>query len=153
MPRRAGGKTDNASIKAALTATPPLVVFGSVNERMYLAEAGSRAVYIPASFPGTVIRRHTGTPFMGYAGATYVVQEVCNALFDALFGILPLAGQLDAIEPTVARTQAELGWSDDAQAALDALVAAEPLLVRISAAKRLRDTAEREARRARSATV
>jgi chlorophyllide a reductase subunit Z len=145
--RKAGAKTDNETIRKAVHERTPLVLFGSYNERMYASEIGGRAIYIPASFPGAVIRRHTGTPFMGYAGATYVVQEVCNALFDALFNILPLASHLDKVEPTPSRVHRELAWEDDARQALDRIVESEPVLVRISAAKRLRDAAERKARK------
>ncbi|PPQ38247.1 chlorophyllide a reductase subunit Z [Rhodoblastus acidophilus] len=151
--RKPGEKTDNAAVRDSLRARPPLVVFGSYNERMYLAESGSRATYIPASFPGTVIRRHTGTPFMGYSGATYLVQEVCNALFDALFHILPLASEIDRVDPTPSRLHRELEWSAEAKARLDELVEAAPLVARISAAKRLRDAAEQEARRAGESQV
>ncbi|MFN3867446.1 MAG: chlorophyllide a reductase subunit Z [Hyphomicrobiaceae bacterium] len=150
--RRLGEKTDNDTVRHALS-KPPLIVFGSYNERMYLAEAGARSVYIPASFPGAIIRRHTGTPFMGYAGATYLLQEVANGLFDALFHILPLATDLDRIEPTPSRSQAELEWDDEARSLLDELIAAEPVLVRISAAKTMRDATERETRRRGAARV
>jgi chlorophyllide a reductase subunit Z len=144
--RRAGAKTDNESVRRLVREQTPLVLFGSYNERMYLAEAGGRAMYIPASFPGAIIRRHTGTPFMGYSGATYVVQEVCNALFDALFNILPLGTELDRVEPTPTRLHRELRWDDEARAVLDEWLEQQPILVRISAAKRVRDDAERVAR-------
>jgi chlorophyllide a reductase subunit Z len=146
--RRPGEKTDNAAVRKAVKETAPLVLFGSYNERMYAAEAGGRSIYIPASFPGAIIRRHAGTPFMGYSGAVYLVQEVCNALFDALFNILPLGTELDKVDPTPARLHREIAWEDSAKSMLDEFVEATPLLVRISAAKRLRDAAERAARSA-----
>jgi 3,8-divinyl chlorophyllide a/chlorophyllide a reductase subunit Z len=146
--RSAGVKPDNAAVKKAIAETPPLVVFGSYNERLYLAETGGRGIYIPASFPGAAIRRHPGTPYMGYSGCTWLVQEVVNALFDALFHILPLSTQMDMAEATPARMVREIQWEDAAKRELDELVEREPVLVRISAAKRLRDAAEAAARAA-----
>lgn len=89
---------------------------------------------------------------MGYSGATSLVQEVCNALFDALFHILPLGTELDKVEPTLARTE-QLPWDDEAQSTFEDILEREPVLVRISAAKRLRDAAERDARHAGEARV
>lgn len=157
--RKPGEKTDNAAVRHQVHKQTPLILFGSYNERMYLAEAGStgpmRAAFIPASFPGAIIRRHTGTPFMGYSGATYLIQEVCNALFDALFHILPLGTDMDKVDPTLARATSAhaMAWDDPAQLRLHALIANQPVLVQISAAKRLRDLAEQQAREAGSEAV
>ena len=151
--RSAGVKPDNQSVQDMIMKDCPLIVFGSYNERMYIAEAGGRAAYIPASFPGGIIRRHTGTPFMGYAGATYLVQEVCNALFDALFHILPLAGDMDKGAKTLTKLGSALKWAPDALFLMDKRVAGMAPLTRISETKRLREAAETLARGAKTDTV
>ncbi|MTH98778.1 chlorophyllide a reductase subunit Z [Roseibium sp. RKSG952] len=144
--RRAGVKPDNETIRRQIGDSKPMIMFGSYNERLYLAETGTRAAYIPVSFPGAIIRRHTGTPVMGYSGAVWLTQEYCNALFDALFHILPLSSDMDRVEATPARGRLEMSWQDAAAKHLEDLVSKEPVLVRISAAKRLRDASEATAR-------
>ena len=154
--RMPGNKTNNVEIREFVQKKTPLVMFGSYNERMYGSEVSARFSYIPASFPGAIIRRHTGTPFMGYSGAVYLIQEVCNSLFDALFNILPLGSEMDKVDKTPARAQNSLRsmpWDEEAQTLLNKIINSQPVLTQISAAKRIRDEAELEARKQKSEKV
>jgi chlorophyllide a reductase subunit Z len=71
-------------------------------------------------------------------------------MFDALFNFLPLGPDLDRIAATPSRSVADIPWEEDARLMFDEYIEKQPLLVRISAAKQLRDRIEiraiREAR-------
>ena len=87
---------------------------------------------------------------MGYSGSVYLIQEVCNSLFDALFNILPLGTEMDKVDPTPAKLQSSIQampWEQGAQELLNKLISKQPVLTQISAAKKIRDEAELEARK------
>ncbi|MBA3946658.1 MAG: chlorophyllide a reductase subunit Z [Herpetosiphonaceae bacterium] len=147
-PRRLD-EADNSAIRAMLHERAPTMLFGSINEHIYLAESGGRGThFIPAAFPGPIVRRAVGTPFMGYRGAVYVVQEIINALYDSLFNFLPIDNHAKPASPAakpVVSSAPSLPWQADARVRLDQVLETMPFLPRISASRELQRAAETEA--------
>jgi len=145
-PRRPG-EMDNIQIREALHKKQPAFVFGSLNEKIYLTEAQAKAThFVPAAFPGAVVRRALGTPFMGYSGVIYIVQEIVNRYYDLVFNFLPFdnvaaAGQLKEVSnPLTAASK--LVWSEAARARLEQQLEGIPWISRISASRELRAQVE-----------
>jgi chlorophyllide a reductase subunit Z len=146
------GEMDNIAIRDALHKKQPGFVFGSLNEKIYLTEAGAKATFfIPVAFPGAIVRRALGTPFMGFSGVVYVVQEMVNRFYEIVFNFLPFddvkaAGQMrQADNPLTGASN--LKWTDDARERLDSQLDGIPWLSRISATRELRSAVERYALR------
>jgi chlorophyllide a reductase subunit Z len=162
-PRRED-EPDNIEIRRRLHARAPAFVFGSINEKIYLSEANARAThYIPATFPGPVVRRTTGTPFMGYAGAANIMQELVNRFYEMVFNFLPVEhvrpagppqGAQGGPPPAAGAASAEtMPWTQEAAERLSAAIEQVPFLARISASRALRLAAEQAARARGAAEV
>ncbi|MEI6042952.1 MAG: nitrogenase component 1 [Chloroflexota bacterium] len=166
--RQRSNDTNNYMLRNHLAKERPTFVMGSMNERIYIAEANIPAKFLPASLPIPLITRSVGTPYMGYRGAVYLMQTITNALFDVLFDVLPRerrgtaagrsesvasqAGGPPAATTPTAKPSADLDevsgfpWSADAKAVFDQLIEKVPWVARISASDKLRNAAVRETR-------
>lgn len=156
------GGLSNDEVRRLLHKNAPAFVFGSINEKIYLSEAGARrSNFIPAAFPGPIVRRAVGTPFMGFRGAVIIVQEIVNRLYETLFNVLPLDGAYAKAggaapggppsAPAANGGSSESGpgnlpWTDEAKALLDAAIAKLPLIAQISASRELQMQVESAAR-------
>lgn len=140
------GDLDNEGVRQQLHQNAPAFVFGSINEKIYLSEAGTRHTnFIPAAFPGPIVRRSVGTPFMGYRGTVYLLQEIVNRLYEVLFNFLPVDTAYAQTRgsngtkgaPTAPARPGNLPWEPEAKTLLDDAVEKVPFLSRISASRQL----------------
>jgi chlorophyllide a reductase subunit Z len=156
---RAADQLDNEGVRRRLHERAPAFLFGSVNEKIYLSEANARHTnFIPAAFPGAVVRRAVGTPFMGYRGAVYLVQEIVNRLYDTLFNFLPVDGAYarqpgGAASRPKAAAPGNLPWQPAAKQLLDASLEKLPYIPRISASRQLQMQVEGLARQRAASEV
>jgi chlorophyllide a reductase subunit Z len=151
-PRRPGDY-DNEGIRQHIHRRAPTFIFGSMNERIYLREAGSRHTnFIAAAFPGPAVRRAVGTPYLGYRGCVYLMQEIMNRLYEGLLNFLPVDGAYAAqrnpgAAPTASiDTSGNMPWSTEARQLLDRELEKLPYLPRISASRQLQMLIEQLAR-------
>ena len=146
-------RPNNAEVRdAPCRPKTPLVMYGSYNERMYLAECrrqGADEAESSSRPPsrGALIRRHTGTPFMGYSGRdlSWSRSSATRCLMRCSTSCR-WAPSWIAVEPTPAARRGHRmpGWSPRCQGVAGRTDSERSRCwCSISAAKRLRDRAER----------
>mgnify|MGYP001806477599 CR=1 FL=1 len=129
--------SDNSAIRQEIQQQQPQFLFGRIVDKIYLAEIDAKTRFIPAAFPGPIVRRALGTPFMGHSGAIYLLQEIVNALYDTLFTFLPLNRRTVVEEPAQ-----KVAWSNEANALLHEMVKRAPFISQISFGRELKRKAE-----------
>jgi 3,8-divinyl chlorophyllide a/chlorophyllide a reductase subunit Z len=131
-------EADNTLVRNEIQQKQPQFLFGRIVDKIYLAELDSKTRFIPAGFPGPIVRRALGTPFMGHSGAVYLLQEIVNALYDMLFNFLPLNRRTTAVEEPTQK----VAWSSEANALLNEMVKKAPFISQISFGRELKRKAE-----------
>ncbi|MFQ3598729.1 MAG: chlorophyllide a reductase subunit Z [Chloroherpetonaceae bacterium] len=133
---------DNSEIRRRLQSSPPQLMFGRIVDKIYLSEVSAKTYFIQSGYPGPFVRRALGTPYMGFSGAVYLVQEIVNILYDTLFQFLP--GHKVGSESAEPETPIE--WTDDAKNMLADRTKRAPFISQISFSRDLKKKAERLAR-------
>jgi chlorophyllide a reductase subunit Z len=131
-------EADNTLVRKEIQQKQPQFLFGRIVDKIYLAEIDAKTRFIPAGFPGPIVRRALGTPFMGHSGAVYLLQEMVNALYDMLFNFLPINRQTTAVEEPAQK----VAWSSEANALLNEMVKKAPFISQISYGRELKRKAE-----------
>ena len=129
---------DNALIREEIKQKQPQFHFGRMIDKIYLAELDAKTRFIPAGFPGPIVRRALGTPFIGHSGAVYLLQEIVNALYDMLFNFLPINHRGSSGEGTAGKVT----WSNEANDLLNEIVKKAPFISQISFGRELKSKAE-----------
>ncbi|MCG8375452.1 MAG: chlorophyllide a reductase subunit Z [Chlorobiales bacterium] len=131
-------ETDNNALREELATAQPQFMFGRIVDKIYLAEIDANTRFIPAGFPGPIVRRALGTPFMGHSGAVYLIQEIVNALYETLFTFLPITRKSAQVEEPTRK----ISWTQEANAVLETIVANAPFISQISFGRELKKKAE-----------
>ena len=156
--RTAGTKPDNAMrCASALKSSPPLVLYGSFNERMYAAELGSRCMFIA----GLVPRRHHPPrhrhPVHGlrrrHLHRSGILQRPVRCAVPHPAARPPRWTSTAATPTRAGEWNATPRGTTTRSPCSTRMCETEPFIVRISAAKRLRDRVEQDARAAREGRV
>jgi chlorophyllide a reductase subunit Z len=142
-------EADNTLVRAEIAQKQPQFLFGRIVDKIYLAELDAKTRFIPAGFPGPIVRRALGTPFLGHSGAIYILQEIVNALYDMLFNFLPINRKTTLAEQPAVK----IAWSSDANALLNEMVKKAPFISQISFGRELKRKAELLAQKQGKETV